>query len=62
MEVLRGNSTDHTTREGVLRFGSKSLKFKCIWDNSENLYGDLVEFCLTYHLSDDMIGKSYLSI
>jgi len=55
MEASLGKGVDNKGREGYMRFGNQSLKFKCLWDNTSMLYGDLVEFVLNYYLSDDTI-------
>eukprot|EP01038_Epipyxis_sp_PR26KG_P005599 gene5599-7728_t len=55
IEALLGHSVDNKGREGFNRFGNKTVKFRCVWDNTANLYGDVLEFCLSYYLSDDTI-------
>jgi hypothetical protein len=55
LEVMKGTYVDNSGREGYMRYGNKTLKFKCVWNNTENLYGDRLEFCLTYYLSDDTV-------
>lgn len=55
MEAKNGHYVDNTGREGFIRFGNRSLKFKCLWDNTGNLYGDVCEFTLCYFLSDDTV-------
>ena len=55
MEAKLGNTVDNSGREGFNEFGNMVLKFLCTWDNSEVLYGDVQEFVLVYHLSDDTI-------
>jgi EF-hand domain-containing protein 1 len=55
MEAKLGNTVNNTGREGFNEFGSKVLKFLCVWDDTEKLYGDTQEFVLVYHLSDDTI-------
>lgn len=55
MEAKLGNTVNNTGREGFNEFGNKVLKFLCVWDNTEKLYGDIQEFVLVYHLADDTI-------
>jgi hypothetical protein len=52
-EARNGHYVDNRGREGFIRFGNRSLKFRCLWDNTGNLYGDVCEFTLCYYLSDD---------
>lgn len=52
---MLGNTFDNSTRYGFSKYGSQKLKFKCIWDNSANLYGDVTEYNLIYHLCDDTL-------
>lgn len=54
-EADKGHYVDNSGREGFIRFGNKSLQFKCVWDNTGNLYGDVNEYTLQYYLSDDTI-------
>lgn len=54
-EAKLGNTVDNKGREGFMRYGTATLKFRCIWDNTENLYGDVLEYSLQYYLSDDTI-------
>lgn len=44
-----------TGREGFMKYGTQTLKFRCIWDNTENLYGDVLEFSMMYYLNDDTV-------
>eukprot|EP00602_Paraphysomonas_sp_CaronLab_P006236 CAMPEP_0185024950 /NCGR_PEP_ID=MMETSP1103-20130426/8101_1 /TAXON_ID=36769 /ORGANISM="Paraphysomonas bandaiensis, Strain Caron Lab Isolate" /LENGTH=486 /DNA_ID=CAMNT_0027558049 /DNA_START=121 /DNA_END=1578 /DNA_ORIENTATION=+ len=55
MEAKLGNTVNNTGREGFNEYGNMVLKFLCIWDDSERLYGDVLEFVLVYHLADDTI-------
>lgn len=55
IEAILGNSADNSGREGFMRFGTKTLQFRCIWDNTDQLYGDVMEFCLKYYLADDTL-------
>lgn len=55
MEAMLGNTVNNTGRAGFIEYGNKTLKFLCVWDNKDKLYGDRLEFCLTYYLSDDTI-------
>jgi EF-hand domain-containing protein 1 len=55
MEAKLGNTVNNTGREGFNEFGNRILKFLCVWDDTEKLYGDTQEFVLVYHLSDDTI-------
>eukprot|EP00599_Poterioochromonas_sp_BG-1_P008054 CAMPEP_0173153042 /NCGR_PEP_ID=MMETSP1105-20130129/12611_1 /TAXON_ID=2985 /ORGANISM="Ochromonas sp., Strain BG-1" /LENGTH=414 /DNA_ID=CAMNT_0014068875 /DNA_START=125 /DNA_END=1368 /DNA_ORIENTATION=- len=54
-EALLGHSVDNKGREGFLKYGNQTLKFRCIWDDTSHLYGDVIEFTLTYYLSDDSL-------
>lgn len=38
-----------------MEYGGKVLRFHCVWDEREVLYGSLRKFDLLYHLQDDMI-------
>lgn len=55
VEAKLGNSVDNSGREGFIRYGNQKLKFSCVWDNSAKLYGDISEYSLVYHLSDDTV-------
>lgn len=55
MAASMGRFVDNSGREGFIKFGNDTIKFLCIWDNTNQLYGDKLEFSLTYHLSDDTI-------
>lgn len=54
-EALLGHSVDNNGREGFNKYGNQTLKFRCIWDDTQHLYGDVIEFCLSYYLADDSI-------
>jgi hypothetical protein len=54
-EAVLGNSVNNNGREGFIKFGSQTLKFRCVWDDTSNLYGDVIEFTLTYYLADDTL-------
>lgn len=53
VEARNGHYVDNSGREGFIRFGNRTLKFRCLWDNTANLYGDVCEFTMCYYLSDD---------
>ena len=55
MEAQLGNTVNNSGRDGFIRYGKKSLKFLCVWDNTAMLYGDVVEFSMVYFLSDDTV-------
>lgn len=55
IEAKLGNTVNNSGREGLNTFGHNTLKFLCIWDDTENLYGDVTEYTLIYHLRDDTI-------
>lgn len=38
-EALLGHSVDNKGREGFLKYGNQTLKFRCIWDDTSHLYG-----------------------
>lgn len=40
-------------KEGFIRYGDKTLRFLCVWDNTHVMYGDRVQFSCVYHLCDD---------
>jgi EF-hand domain-containing protein 1 len=54
-EAKLGNTVDNHGREGFMKYGTQKLNFRCVWDNTENLYGDVQEFSLIYYLSDDTL-------
>jgi len=55
MEASLGNTVNNSGREGFTKFGNIALKFLCIWDNTDVLYGDRLYFSLNYYLSDNTI-------
>eukprot|EP01031_Cornospumella_fuschlensis_P027408 gene27408-33102_t len=55
IEAKLGNTVDNKGREGFMKYGTQTLKFRCIWDNTENLYGDVLEFSMMYYLNDDTV-------
>jgi hypothetical protein len=55
MAASMGRFVDNSGREGFIKFGNDTIGFLCVWDNTYQLYGDKLEFALTYHLSDDTI-------
>lgn len=55
MEAMLGNTVNNKGRDGFMRYGNKTLKFLCVWDNTGTLYGDRQQFTLVYYLSDDTI-------
>lgn len=52
-EARLGSLADNTGREGFMKFGNSTLSFRCMWDNTHNLYGDILYFSLMYYLSDN---------
>jgi hypothetical protein len=46
---------DNSGREGFLRYANSTLNFKCVWDNTGILYGDVMEYSMQYFLADDTI-------
>ncbi|KAJ1438820.1 hypothetical protein B484DRAFT_444336 [Ochromonadaceae sp. CCMP2298] len=58
MEARLGHLVDNQGREGFIRYGTRQLRFKCLWDNTEALYGDVMEFSLNYYLCDDTVEIS----
>ena len=38
-----------------LKNDRKVLRFRCVWDDTERLYGELNEYILHYYLADDTI-------
>jgi len=55
MEAQLGNTVNNSGRQGFITYGSQTLRFHCVWDNTGNLYGDRMDYSLVYHLSDDSI-------
>ena len=57
--------TDHARRAGIikdddhgsymkfLQWDTKVLRFFCVWDDRQSLYGDQRKFVLRYYLADD---------
>jgi hypothetical protein len=43
------------SRKKYMEFGQQVLRFHCVWDDRENLYGSLRRYDLYYHLQDDMV-------
>lgn len=35
----------------------KVLRFFCVWDDTRNLYGDVIPLSLQYYLADDTVGE-----
>jgi len=54
-EAMLGKTVDNTGRAGFLKYDRKVLRFVCIWDDRESLYGDVQQFKLHYFVSDDTI-------
>ena len=54
-EAVRGVLADNSGRDGFIKYGNRTLNFKCKWDNTHNLYGDVLFFALSYYLADDTI-------
>lgn len=54
-EARLGSVADNSGREGFMKYGNTTLSFKCMWDNTHNLYGDVLYFSLMYYLSDDTL-------
>ena len=52
-EAMLGKTCDNTGRAGFLKYDRKVLRFVCIWDDRESLYGDVQQFKLHYYLTDD---------
>jgi hypothetical protein len=52
-EAQLGKTVNNNTREGFLQYDRKVLRFDCLWDDRESLYGDLMRFTLQYYLADD---------
>ena len=50
---MLGKTCDNTGRAGFLKYDRKVLRFVCIWDDRESLYGDVQQFKLHYYLTDD---------
>jgi len=54
-EARLGAVADNSGREGFMKYANSTLNFRCMWDNTHNLYGDVLYFSLMYYLSDDTI-------
>jgi len=54
-EAMLGKTVDNSGRAGFLKFDRKVLRFVCVWDDRESLYGDVLQFKLHYFVSDDTI-------
>lgn len=54
-EAMLGKTVDNSGRAGFLKYDRKVLRFVCIWDDRESLYGDVQQFKLHYFVSDDTI-------
>lgn len=46
---------NNSGRDGFLRYGNTTLNFKCVWDNTGILYGDVMQFSMAYYLADDTL-------
>ena len=56
IEAQLGNSVDNTNREGFLRFGTNSLKFR-LRKHNPSVDEVVLDFSLVYHLADDTVGN-----
>jgi len=54
-EAMLGKTVDNSGRAGFLKYDRKVLRFVCIWDDRESLYGDVQQFKLHYFVADDTI-------
>lgn len=54
-EAKLGHTVNNKGREGFIKYGNNSLKFRCVWDDTQHLYGDVIEFTLQYYLADDTL-------
>jgi hypothetical protein len=54
-EAMLGKTVDNSGRAGFLKYDRKVLRFVCVWDDRESLYGDVLQFKLHYFVSDDSI-------
>ena len=59
-DAMMGVLVDNSGREGFIKHGRDTLKFKCVWDNTHNLYGDRMEYSLAYYLADDTVEIVFL--
>lgn len=55
MEASLGKSMRSTDLGAFLDNSRKVLRFEMIWDDTENLYGDLQQFKMHYFLEDDTV-------
>ncbi|KAL1497117.1 hypothetical protein ABEB36_008127 [Hypothenemus hampei] len=53
-KITKTPSSDDKLRR-FLEYDGKVLKFKAVWDDRENEYGDLMRFEILYFLSDDTV-------
>jgi len=61
IEAKLGHYVDNQGREGFIRYGNRQMHFKCLWDNTGQLYGDVLEFALNYYLCDDTVEITSVS-
>jgi len=54
-EAKLGNTVNNSGRDGFQKFGKVALRFSCLWDDTSSLYGDVIEYNLVYHVSDDTV-------
>lgn len=52
-EAALGNTVNNSNRAGFLQYDRKVLRFQCVWDDRDNLYGDIQYFKVHYFLTDD---------
>jgi hypothetical protein len=52
-EAALGKTVDNSGRAGFLKYDRMVLRFACIWDDRESLYGDVQQFKLHYFVSDN---------
>lgn len=55
MEAMLGNTVNNKGREGYMKYGTRTLSFQCVWDNTGTLYGDRLQYRLKYYLCDDTL-------
>jgi hypothetical protein len=55
MEAMLGNTVNNKGREGYMNYGTRTLRFQCVWDNTSTLYGDRLQYSLKYYLCDDTL-------
>jgi hypothetical protein len=46
---------DHGTYMKFLQWDTKVLRFFCVWDDRQSMYGDQRKFVLRYYLADDTL-------